>query len=264
MGYSHKIRDIKDPTTSTLVKKCLQGIRSRGKARVSRVDRDPIDVNSLQKLCEIAPQTLPNPGTSQAFQALCCTMLFGLFRVSELLGDKRLNIPSIKWEDLKLRKNTIQITLRTFKHSNNEAKIILTRQPNKFICPVRRLKKLFKSCRNMETAVFCSGQGLPLSKNSFSQFLRKCSQAAGFSKPFLSHCFRIGGATEAAKQGKSELQIKALGRWRSGAFTKYVRMNPSLQIPKTPLSADSWPGGCRRREERAQVLRTEPPGRGGR
>ena len=40
---------------------------------------------------------------------------------------------------------------------------------------------------------------------------------------FALHSGRIGGATKLAVQGMSELQIQRAGRWKSRAFTVYVR-----------------------------------------
>ena len=40
---------------------------------------------------------------------------------------------------------------------------------------------------------------------------------------FALHSGRIGGATQLASQGISELRIQRAGRWRSRAFMAYVR-----------------------------------------
>ena len=40
---------------------------------------------------------------------------------------------------------------------------------------------------------------------------------------FALHSGRIGGATQLAAQGMSELQIQRAGRWKSRAFMVYIR-----------------------------------------
>lgn len=51
----------------------------------------------------------------------------------------------------------------------------------------------------------------------------------GLDSLVYTHSFRIGGATLAYKQKYSETQIENLGRWRSSAFTKYIR-TPKLNF----------------------------------
>ena len=45
------------------------------------------------------------------------------------------------------------------------------------------------------------------------------------SLPIKSHSFRIGAATYAATVGYTEAQIQKMGRWKSGAFRKYIRIS---------------------------------------
>ena len=44
---------------------------------------------------------------------------------------------------------------------------------------------------------------------------------------YKSHSFRISAATWATPKGFSDSQIRQLGRWKSNAFLKYIRV-PSL------------------------------------
>ena len=45
-------------------------------------------------------------------------------------------------------------------------------------------------------------------------------------RKFNTHSFRIGGATSAKWAGVSDSHLKALDRWRSDAYLKYVRLSP--------------------------------------
>ena len=78
--------------------------------------------------------------------------------------------------------------------------------------------------------LFTNKQGRPLTKNVFAKMLKIVSLDAGFNLPFLTHSFRIGGATQAHKMGYTEVQIKALGRWRSAAYAEYVRGSKPLVL----------------------------------
>ena len=54
--------------------------------------------------------------------------------------------------------------------------------------------------------------------------LRMMAASAGKNPTqFTLHSERIGGATKLAAQGMSELQIQQAVRWKSRAFTVYVR-----------------------------------------
>ena len=44
---------------------------------------------------------------------------------------------------------------------------------------------------------------------------------------YKGHSFRIGAASHAADRGLSDAQIRVLGRWKSNAFHRYIRI-PSV------------------------------------
>ena len=43
---------------------------------------------------------------------------------------------------------------------------------------------------------------------------------------YNTHSFQFGAATAANKAGVSKLHIKALGRWQSDAYQRYIRTPP--------------------------------------
>lgn len=70
--------------------------------------------------------------------------------------------------------------------------------------------------------------GLPISRAHFSQQLSLAIQFCRLAPSrYKGHSFRIDAASFAADQGFSDTQIRLLGRWKSNAFQKYIRL-PSL------------------------------------
>ena len=63
-----------------------------------------------------------------------------------------------------------------------------------------------------------------MTKYQFWAVTKKALAALGLSNhQFGTHSFRIGAASTAAAAGVGVEGIKAIGRWRSGAFKSYVR-----------------------------------------
>lgn len=59
-----------------------------------------------------------------------------------------------------------------------------------------------------------------------SWFIRRLHRH--FPTTFCGHSMRAGGATSLAAAGLSPEHIRAVGRWRSGTWERYVRKNPTL------------------------------------
>ena len=72
--------------------------------------------------------------------------------------------------------------------------------------------------------LFIFNNGTPLSWNLLVFHLREAlSQVGTDVKKYSGHSFRIGAATAAAAAGLSDSFIQTLGRWKSSAFTAYIR-----------------------------------------
>ena len=72
--------------------------------------------------------------------------------------------------------------------------------------------------------LFIHLNGKSLTRYQFKAIMFKALQFTQTIGHFKSHSFRIGGATHLASLGTEESRIMAAGRWKSNAYTKYIRL----------------------------------------
>ena len=121
-----------------------------------------------------------------------------------------------------------KLTFKDFRHTYNARpfSVVLSRQPNS-TCPVVLLSKYLTLRGLRPGAIFVSEGGLPVSRSVFSnQLLRTCHLCGLDPSRYKGHSFRIGAASY-ADLGLSDAQFRMLGRWRSNAFLRFIRV-PSL------------------------------------
>jgi integrase len=72
--------------------------------------------------------------------------------------------------------------------------------------------------------LFVFQDGTPLSRERLVAHLRKALAEIGLDTAnYSGHSFRIGAASTAARTGFNDSFIQTLGRWKSLAFTTYIR-----------------------------------------
>ena len=92
-------------------------------------------------------------------------------------------------------------------------------------CPVSAIANYIAVRGQQSGPLFIRPGGHPVSKNVFIENLDLSLAWAGLSyTKYKGHSFRIGAATTAAMQGVSDEQIQRMGRWKSQAFKKYIRI----------------------------------------
>ena len=99
------------------------------------------------------------------------------------------------------------------------------------ICPVAALLAYLAVRPHTPGPLFIRENGTPLTRVYLVAAVCLALSQAGINvQGYLGHCFRIGAASVAAAAELSDSLIQSLGRWKSSAFTTYIRMPPEQLI----------------------------------
>lgn len=117
---------------------------------------------------------------------------------------------------------SLKLTFDDFKHSYNQPpfSIVITRAPT--FCPVQLTLDYLALQGYKPGPLFMTSHGHPVSLPPL--LLKFCGLNPARYK---GQSFRIGAASHAADRGLSDTQIRVLGRWKSNAFHRYIRI-PSV------------------------------------
>ena len=95
------------------------------------------------------------------------------------------------------------------------------------ICPVGALLAYLAQRGVAPGPLFVFENGSSLSRTALVDHVRAALRSQGISaERYLGHSFRIRAATAAAAVGIEDSTIRSLGRWKSDAYTRYIRMDP--------------------------------------
>ena len=119
-----------------------------------------------------------------------------------------------------------KIKFLTFKHSYNQPPFYLVISPQSTFCPVKILLQFLSARGDSQGALFIQDDGSPASRSWFGAQLSSAIKLCSLNPSvYKGHSFRIGAAYHAAERGMSDAQIRILGRWKSNAFLKYIRVS---------------------------------------
>lgn len=218
IAYKHKIHGLQDTTKCFIVTKTLEGLRRS--AGVTKDIRIPISYELFCRITHSQPNVCRSAYESALFSAAFTITYYGLLRVSETIALQRSDITIV-------HHSLCQIIIQKSKTDQigSSAKVDITPHHNSTLNPVATISQFLR----LRDRVSRTGPLLahlntkPLTKYQFQAVLQKSLQFIGVSGHFRSHSFRIGMATELAKMGLSDSEIKAKGRWRSAAYLSYIR-----------------------------------------
>ena len=234
VSFVHKISGWSDPANTFLIKKLLTGAKNLCNSVDGRL---PITAEILHKLIKAIPLVIESLYIQIALKTMFTLAFFGLLRIAEIATKnftKNARSLVVQLSDVQLVKKNggkvLAITLLNFKHNKSRRPVTLELQKQaRDICPVTLMGQYLKVRTHKKGPLFVFPDGGPISQLFFGKQLAKVLNASGYSpNKYKGHSFRIGGATAAASSGCSELKIQAMGRWKSGAFRRYIRI-PTIQ-----------------------------------
>ena len=233
-GIAHglKIRFLPDFTKHYIVSCIMRGIKNTSFAPDIRL---PFTEDHVKQIIHICREGIDDIYLRFLYATLFAWAFHACLRASEYTEGKYTD-HVLKLGDIERfsmgGQGAYRIMFKTFKHSPSSfPDLILHATDDYDTCPVA-LMDIYLSLRETgepSEPIFVDSQGA-LSRQTVSDNLRKILPHLGLpASKYQLHSFRIGRATCWAEAGYSALQIRAMGRWFSDAFNKYIRTQVVLQ-----------------------------------
>ena len=147
-------------------------------------------------------------------------------------GNQALLSPSDIQVDSRQDPTYVAITLRGSKTDPfGVGCTLIIGRTNSSICPVTALLAYLAIRPPSPGPLFIHDDGSPLTRSGLVSAVCAALSGAGVDLTrYTGHSFRIGAATAAAQAGLPDSMIQTLGRWRSSAFQRYIRMPASTLL----------------------------------
>ena len=222
ISFVHKMHHSTDPTSAFIVAKTLQGIKNISAPPPDQ--RLPITINILHQLLQALPFALPDNHNHILWRSIFLLAYHACLRAGELTQSKNLdNVLQLHQISVTPLQLTIQFT--AYKHSQGRTPTITihAQSPNT-PCPVTSIRQYLSIRGQHPGQLFLNPNFSPVTIQQFSSVLQTAATMSALpAHRYGTHSFRIGKATQMASDGHTDQAIQRAGRWKSSAYSKYIR-----------------------------------------
>jgi hypothetical protein len=225
----HSIAAFTDPTLVRLLVGMRKIEKDEGRASNPRGPRLPITAWVLEKMIKALSSSTKDKMLGAAWSA----GMYGLMRGGEMTvkgspSSRRYRL--LRRDDVIWHDDFVEIKLRASKTDYLRQGVTITLWRNdSSTCPYFLLRNAWDAAISQEpsAALFQDGRGKPLAYSALLRSIKTATRALGVDyKRYGCHSLRAGGATTLALLGYPDSTIKILGRWKSVAYQRYVRLGP--------------------------------------
>lgn len=166
--------------------------------------------------------------------AACCLAFFGFMRCGEFTSPspRAASEATLRASDVSVdsRANP-QVLIVWLRHSKADpfgaGMHLYLGRTGDILCPVTAMLGYLAIRPATAGPLFVFHDNTFLSRARLVTHMRETLSQAGIQTAhFSGHSFRIGAASAAARAGCNDSLIQTLGRWKSDAFTAYIRTPP--------------------------------------
>jgi hypothetical protein len=240
-----------DPHINEMVKleHVVRGIKREGSKVTTPKPRLPMTPTTLEKVRLIWEEN-PTAFDNIMLWAATCTCYFGFLRSGEICvpSDTEFDQSShLCMSDIAVN-STSAVSIRTKASKTDpfrQGVTIYLGVTNTTICPVKAILAYIAARGTHQGPFFYFANGRMLTRERFVKEMRSALSKAGMDPDvYAGHSLRIGAATVAYTKGIEDSTIMTLGRWKSNAYQRYIRI-PRQQLAKlsatiaTPITEKS-------------------------
>lgn len=237
LSYIFKMKGVTDLSSHFLVQKMLRGAK---RLSASPDMRRPITLSVLSDLLDSLSHVCNSFYQQKLFTAMFLLAFHAFLRIGEITvrgkeNPNLLQLENISVQSSQTKSPTIVVMMSNFKHNASKQTVALhiqSQRHNKF-CPVTHFNNFLHLRGGKSGPLFCYRDLSPITRTEFCSVLNASLLFANYdTKTYKSHSFRIGAATTAHMLGLSDSKIRAMGRWHSDSYLRYIRipMLPGLSI----------------------------------
>ena len=226
VSYIHKLANFTDPIQQFAIQKMLVGAKKLLAAPDMRL---PITREILDRLVEAAGHTTQAKYYDLLIKSMFTLAFYAFLRVGEMTAVTPDSSHAIRIQDIHISNGpsgtTLQVTMHSFKHSGGSPSTLqIFPQPGRS-CPIAFITKYLQIRGPSPGPLYIFPNGRPVSRFFFIQQLQAALVWCNLdTRYYKGHSFRIGAATTAAELGLSDSQIASMGRWKSSAYKRYIRI----------------------------------------
>ena len=224
LSFVHKIKMLDDPTKAYVISKLIAGAKVLTPSSDVRL---PITRNILIRIIG-ALDMVTSTDYSRLLYTAMLTLAFAAFlRIGEIAPKNHFSSRNcLAFRDVVMSEDGVLLSFRHFKSSGSMGSQAVRIQRQPVCCAVAALRRYCAVRPAGEGLLFVEPSGQPVVRDKFDRMLKSALAFCGLdSAKFKGHSLRIGAASQAALDGKSDAFIRAAGRWSSDAFKRYIRFS---------------------------------------
>jgi hypothetical protein len=221
---------ILDPTQSFIVNKLMSSLHKISPTIDKRL---PVTHNLLNTLISSIPNVCNSMYDIALYSAMFSIAYYACLRIGEYaMTGNSANVLKVEQVKLVTRPSVlngqvIHVHFQHFKHKKHDVPVLELLPQSDKTCPVKLIKTYLQLRPKLSGPLFLLSSGQSINRQTFIKVFHNCIMFLSLDKKqYNTHSLRIGRCTDLMLAGVNESKIRAIGRWKSDAYKRYIR--PSI------------------------------------